>query len=36
LSVSLFDKTPIAKLVSKFKLPKVEAQTQKQAQLWDD
>jgi hypothetical protein len=36
LSVSLFDKTPIVKLVSKFKLPIVEAQTQKQAQLWDD
>lgn len=36
LSVSLFDKTPIVKLVSKFKLPEVEAQTQKQAQLWDD
>ncbi|MEK9179215.1 MAG: IS4 family transposase, partial [Patescibacteria group bacterium] len=36
LSVSLFDKTPIVKLVSKFKLPKAEAQTQKQAQLWDD
>ena len=36
LSVSLFDKTPIVKLVSKFKLSKAEAQTQKQAQLWDD
>ena len=36
VSVSLFDKTPIAKLVSKFKLPLVEAQTRKQAQLWDD
>jgi len=36
LSVSLFDKTPVVKLVSKFKLPDVEAQIQKQAQLWDD
>lgn len=36
LSVSLFDKTPVSKLVSKFKLPSVEVQTQKQAQLWDD
>ena len=36
LSVSLFDKTPVVKLVSEFKLPKMEAQTQKQAQLWDD
>jgi transposase len=36
LSVSLFDKTPVVKLVSKFKLPIAEAQTQKQAQLWDD
>ena len=36
LSVSLFDKTPVVKLVSKFKLPMVEAQTQKQAQLWGD
>lgn len=36
LSVSLFDKTPIIKLVSKFRLPKVEVQIQKQAKLWDD
>ena len=36
LSVSLFDKTPLFKLVSEFKLPKLETQTQKQAQLWDD
>ena len=36
LSVSLFDKTPIDKLVSKFKLPSMEVRTQKQPQLWDD
>ncbi len=36
LSVSLFDKTPVVKLVSEFKFPILEVQTQKQAQLWDD
>lgn len=36
LSVSLFDKTPVVKLVSEFKLPEAGVQIQKQAQLWDD
>jgi IS4 transposase len=36
LSVSLFDKTPIVKLVSEFKPPIVETDSRKQAQLWDD
>lgn len=36
LSVSLFDKTPILTLVSKFRLHNTEATTQKQAKLWDD
>ena len=36
LSVSMFDKTPLAKLVFEFQLPVLGTQTQKQAQLWDD
>jgi hypothetical protein len=36
LSVSMFHKTPLAKLVSEFQLPELGTQTQKQAQLWDD
>jgi hypothetical protein len=36
LSVSLFDKTPVFKLVSEFALPEPLAQIQKQAQLWED
>ncbi len=34
LSVSMFDKTPLAKLVSEFVLPETNTQTQNQAQLW--
>ncbi len=36
LSVSLFDKTSIDKLVSEFQLQMAETQIQKQAQLWED
>lgn len=36
LSISLFDKTPIDKLVSEFQLEALGTQTQKQAQLWGD
>jgi len=36
LSVSLFDKTPLLKLVSEFRLPETPVSFQKQAQLWGD
>ncbi len=36
LSVSLFDKTPLVKLVSRTKRPIIESSFQKQAQLWVD
>lgn len=35
LSVSLFDKMPLFKLLSEFVMPEDEAPAQKQAQLWD-
>lgn len=35
LSVSQFDKKPLGKLISEFVLPEENAQTQKQAKLWD-
>ncbi len=35
LSVSSFDKTPVAKLISEFQLPTSECSNQKQARLWE-
>lgn len=36
LSVSMFDKTPLIKLVSECQLPKLEQSAQKQATLWEN
>jgi hypothetical protein len=35
LSVSLFDKNPLGKLISEFVPPEESEQAQKQAKLWD-